>query len=756
MANERLPIKIVIPRSEDLYVPKSGGGESKVFGSVTAEVRDNLVQQLSSVESVFATAFNMDPEVPAVAKVVLKKDALAKSHRPEALLTDNTCPIIGIDQFGELLTRVTPAGLTKLKRRILQDQTKAGIANISTIENIVPYSIVSEATKELAQKVDGGLNKIKIRLFKHQNGAVDTAILRRFLEIIHELQMPEPEVLNYGKQLRIFRLTEVTREAVLRLASFVGTQNVSEFQSFRMVRHIAEEKEAAIGGLFAPPQVGLEYPVVGMIDSGTNPNDPILSRWRVGRYQYVLDGETDHRHGSFVSGLLAFPRQLNGHDDRYPGSQCKFVDIVALPRDDGASEGKISEDEAIEIIGESLRRFREPKVWNLSFGSDVPISDQRFSDFAIALDSLQDEHDVTFVLASGNYRDKPLRKWPPTQELKNGDRICSPADSVRAITVGSVAALSDHGCLVKSGEPSPFSRRGPGPSYIPKPEVGHFGGNCTATGKFDEVGIMSLDGNNNIVESIGTSFSAPLVANLLANIHHVAKHPMSRNLAKALLIHSAVLHSEHVEANELRYRGFGIPHDVEAILSCAPWAATLVFEGELWQIHDFEKRAFPIPKCFRTADNKVKGDFIMTLVYDPPLNPNYGAEYCRSNMEVSLGTYDADATGKKKHKGKIPVDLGDFQQKFEHYMIEHGFKWSPVKVYRKSMSGIGGDEWRLHIDLQHRADFQQESAQRFALILSMFDRTEQLPVYNDVVQAMQVQGWATSNLELRTDIRLSF
>ncbi|HEY9683238.1 MAG TPA: S8 family peptidase [Drouetiella sp.] len=754
MSNEQRPVKIIVHRDEDYYVPPhGGGGGKKVFCDVTPELRNNLSTQLASIESLFATAFDTSPDVPAVAKVVMKKEALAKSHRPDALLTDRTCPIIGVDQFGELLTQVTPAGLSKLKSRILRDKTKVGQANISAIENIVPYRIVSEVVESLVEKVEQGLKAVKVRLFKHQNKTMDLAILQRFLEIVRESNLPEPEVLNYGKHLRVFRLTEVTPDAVLRLASFVGTQKISEFQTFRMVRHIDVEREAAANGIFKPPSPDREYPVVGVIDSGTNPTDPILSPWRVGRFAYVLPSECDYRHGSFVSGLLAYPSQLNGNDTRIPKTQCKFIDIVALPGEHSSSGGKIREDEAIEMIGESLRLFPEPKVWNLSFGSNIPISEQTFSDFAIALDSLQDEHDVTFVLASGNA--KPLRRWPPTQELHGADRICSPADSVRALTVGSVASLGDANSLVRPGDPSPFSRRGPGPAYIPKPEVNHFGGNCSQNGKFDNVGVLSLDGSNHIVESIGTSFSAPLVSNLLANIHHAVKKPMSRNLAKGLLIHSAVLRSDHVEANELIYRGFGVPDDIESILNCPTWASTLVFEGELWQTHDFEKRSFPIPKCFRTDANKVKGEFLMTLVYDPPLNPDYGVEYCRSNMEISLGTYDVGADSKRKHQGKVPPETGDYKQNFESFMIEHGFKWSPVKVYRKSMSGITGDEWRLHVDLQNRADFNQEVGQNFALIISMFDKEKKLPVYNDVVTAMRIQGWETSNLEVRDQLRLS-
>jgi hypothetical protein len=65
-----------------------------------------------------------------------------------------------------------------------------------------------------------------------------------------------------------------------------------------------------------------------------------------------------------------------------------------------------------------------------------------FSDLGVALDRLRDEHGVTFIVAAGNCRQPAFRGWPP-DDLGEDDRVCAPADSVRAIVVGS-AAHRDH------------------------------------------------------------------------------------------------------------------------------------------------------------------------------------------------------------------------------------------------------------------------------------------------------------------------
>ncbi|MFN8655617.1 MAG: hypothetical protein U0105_04710 [Candidatus Obscuribacterales bacterium] len=88
-----MPIKVVIAQDSDYFVPESGGGSRTVFGEVTGELRQSLSDQVSTVERDFADSFKRFPDVPAVAKVKLKKEALAKSHRPHSLFSDRTCPI---------------------------------------------------------------------------------------------------------------------------------------------------------------------------------------------------------------------------------------------------------------------------------------------------------------------------------------------------------------------------------------------------------------------------------------------------------------------------------------------------------------------------------------------------------------------------------------------------------------------------------------------------------------------------------------
>jgi serine protease AprX len=106
----------------------------------------------------------------------------------------------------------------------------------------------------------------------------------------------------------------------------------------------------------------------------------------------------------------------------------RIVDVVAL------GKNGTTEDKLISTLEQALEAHPEVKVWNLSLGTEKGVADRAFSDLGVALDRLQDEYRVTFIIAAGNYRNPPFRGWPP-DDLGEADRVCAPADSVRAVVV---------------------------------------------------------------------------------------------------------------------------------------------------------------------------------------------------------------------------------------------------------------------------------------------------------------------------------
>jgi hypothetical protein len=748
----RLPIKVVVPVATDFQRPHAGGGSRKMFGRVTPQVRKDFLHEMQLVREHFFGGLERPSVLPVVAKVILKDKALAKSHRPSSLFSQNTCPIIGGRNFGEILVSVEQEGLDRLVHRLRDDNTATGMADISTIKRIEPFR-AEDAMKMTSQGEDAlkqnGRIDLKFRLFHHLRPELDEIIYRAFQELLRAMRL-DSEPLQYGEGQRVFRVRNAPHSAVSALANFVGTQSLSDFPLYRAVRAEAIPLREAQISDFPPPEAGEHYPVVGIVDSGVNPDDPLLTPWMVARETYVPEAYRDHHHGSFVAALVVNGKRLNHDDPRFPESRAKFVDVVAIP---GRGQS-IREDDLLTILEEVIPKHPNVRVWNLSLGTEShPCKDDFFSDFAAALDRIQEANNVRFVIAAGNYESPPFRGWP-AEDLGESDRVRPPADSVRAVTVGSVAHVDRPNSRVKAEEPSPFSRRGPGACFLPKPELVHYGGNCDSRGQYQQTGVLSINGTRHLAENVGTSFSTPLVSTLLANIYDSLGPDASHVLSKAILVHSALLKSERMRVQDLRYKGFGIPNDLIGSLTCDPHTATLIFEpGEVRPGLEFVKGGFPIPDCLRTEEGKVRGEFVITLVYDPPLDLAYGAEYCRRNLEVSLGTYNPNGA-KAEHRKKIPCEPRDISKLYEKHLVEHGFKWSPVKVYREEFPrGTEGQHWRVVVSAEDRKGPVNAKPTPVALVVTIRDTEKQLPVYDQVVARMAQSGWITQDLRVSERVR---
>ena len=290
--------------------------------------------------------------------------------------------------------------------------------------------------------------------------------------------------------------------------------------------------------------------------------------------------------------------------------------------------------------------------------------------------------------------------------------------------------------------------------YLPKPELSHIGGNCNKTGDCTQIGVLSIDGRGNVAEDFGTSFATPLVSTLFANIGHRIKGGASHLLSRALLVHSAAMQGSKIDPTLLRYQGFGTPQDIDAVLGCEPWQCTLLFELEIPSTVAYEKATFPMPASLYVAPDRVRANVLMTLVYDPDLDASFGSEYCRSNIAVSLGTYDIGTDGREHQIKRVPEDPKLVGKAFEKDLVEFGFKWSPVKVYRREMSkGIHGQRWRLDLSVEHRSGHVTTAAQKAALVITVSDPLKKAPVYNDMVVHMSRLGWSASDLQVRTRLR---
>lgn len=92
MSKKNLPIKIVLQKATDTQ-KNQGGGSTKFFGEVTKELQDEFVGKFEHILEFYEDVFKENEMVPAVGKITVKPEAIAKSHKPNDLCRN--CQIIG-------------------------------------------------------------------------------------------------------------------------------------------------------------------------------------------------------------------------------------------------------------------------------------------------------------------------------------------------------------------------------------------------------------------------------------------------------------------------------------------------------------------------------------------------------------------------------------------------------------------------------------------------------------------------------------
>jgi serine protease AprX len=758
MAEERLYIKIVMPR-QGVEKPKhGGGGKIENFHPVTPALRTKLITGLDSAERLLANLTSNRPVVPLKATLVAK--ALAKSHWHDALFDQRSCPVIGAGKPGEFFLKGSREGIQTLKKRIMHGQNKQMVKEISALKDLRPIlpedrlSGISPNKLFSAAQETHGRRALKVKLFDYSDPKTQDSEMAAFESRLQSKTLSFIRHAQYKRQ-DIYTVTCKTEGDVDFLSNQLSVRSVGLIPMFRTLREACLNSRPVPDSILTSETDPASFPIVGVVDSGVTPTVPDLEKWIYSRERFVAKAEENTYHGTFVAGLLVWGHVLNATHAEIGRHPCRILDIHVLPNSDPTygPVGSITESELLQDLEQTLVKYsNEVKVWNLSLGSDEVCELDRFSDFAVQLDNLQERFGVTFVIAAGNYQHPPLLSYPRDDASSRVGRITSPADSVLGITVGAISQHDHPTSGTRRGEPSPFSRNGPGPNHIIKPDLVHFGGNI---GKdfSHSLGVTSLDNGPKIAEDVGTSFATPLIARQLASVHHRITPMPSATLARAILTHNAVdiRTKQRVKDRDDHYLGFGTPLDIEHALECDPWKITLVFEEVLRPGYFLEWDNFPYPESLTSGD-KFRGEIWMTLAYHPTRNPNFGSEYCETHVNASFGTYD----GKEEFKGRVPVEHTNKGLLYESFQVQSLRKWASVRTYHHLIpTGVRAKRWRLYVELlsRHGVENTRASNQPFALLLTIADPEHKAPVYDEMIRSLRTR-FQTQNLALRTNVRV--
>lgn len=773
--DKHLPIRLFQKREIDTRETEGGGGKDpnwvltdERLSAHATKISDQFIQSFSD----YLSTDGLDFSAPLPVGVKLQKKAAAKSHRVsiEKVFSDenNKITSIGFSPRGELLFALnTKEHIKHVSKKFEKpDDNKKGISAISKVQKYKPV-------------IEDGLDlngKLKIKLIPYENITARKYLQNSFTSLCstHGVNVKK---CNYSSNTEIYKVSNVTPDSFGDISEFDGILSIESMPNYEYgPEWVAETKIVDI----KVPEQGKEYPKVGILDSGISKIDH-LEPWIFGEMSQYADDLLDKSHGTFVAGVLLYGDELE--DKQLSGcGECRIFDgAVIIDKE----LGMIDEDELVDNIREIVNKYKdEIKIWSLSIGSKKEASIQIFSDFGIALDDIQDTNKILIVKSAGNCRNFVSGQSP--------GRIAQSADSIRSLVVGSIAHFKSQTDISQINHVSPFSRIGPGPQYIIKPELVQYGGNSglSAEGTRIDSGVLSFSTDGKIICKCGTSFSTPRITSLMANIDHKLMGGFNDLLIKTLSIHSAKYPQEVNEpiSEKLLKYGFGLPPSIDNILHNSPNEITLILQDDLPKGHFIEILNFPFPDTVVDKKGRYNAEIIVTLVNQQLLDASQGNEYCQSDLEVAFGTYDKTIP-RDMNKATIKNPIGRFNSLnilkdnlysikksaitgsiFEPILIQNG-KYHPIKKFHCDLSRMtetnkkthmtAPKKWYLKLSGVYRYKAERISeqidvdlSQKFCLAITIKDRSGQHEVYNHVAQLLDQNNFVHQRIELRPEVHV--
>ena len=799
-----LPIKFFEKRvGDERNTEGMGGGDDPKFylrDDALAERAAMLTRDVSVINDSFKKYETEEHVMPMVMATTISGDALAKSHRgaiSNLLNSDNNENVIGVDTTMEdyvvkskkkkdadmlapeiesretlrILSVVTTSTLIDNINRALS-QKESNVAAISAITEMEKFEpMVAEYNPEN--------HAYRVKLHDYHSKKENMKAQASFEEHCNEADIRIEHKTRYSKDMQLYRISLDSVEAMERIQ---GLDMIYSIEEAVPVRPDDESMDTLPSVSPKKPEEDKDYPVVGVLDSGIEHN-PFYEDW------ILPDGEVFYpahlqskEHGSMVAGILEYSDELNG-TDYFATDGVMMLEAVVAP---DFKKANVYMEDILDDARSTIEKHKDIKIWTMSLGTGTECAKGSFSVFGSILDEIEDENDVLIIKSAGN-TDAFLYGYP-------NERIAQSADSVRSLVVGSIARKKDKGDLADPGLVSPFSRIGPGPQSIIKPDLVAYGGNAgiDTSGKLVPNGEFTIDSAGSISKIIGTSFSTPWVARVASELVYLLDEDFDPLLIKALMIHNADYPAGQSMSMSDKYNtmGFGMPKGAREILYNSENEITLILRDTLRKGEFIEVLDFPFPDSLIGSDGFYHGHVTVTAVCDSILRNSDGPEYCQSNLEIIFGTMDRikpraiekrnirnpygpegtfnilSGTGYSQKYGKHPSD-DEFAN--ERLLIRYGKKYHPIKKYAVNLDDLtegnrknvsADKKWYMKLQGFYRDATEQEFMsngeileQRFCLMITISDPTGNAKVYTDVTQQLEDKGFNYSNVELKNEIR---
>lgn len=674
------------------------------------EAKSKICSNLSDIEQkiIDGSEVFMDEKVLCVR---LEPKFEAKSYMPTSIAVSEDMKFIG----GRKYKYVTPDGEEKYAKLYFLKTKNEGIVKLKNILETGQKDHVDTWRKQIQsintidllngnEKVQGFADdweKGNVEIVLHPMGKDnEKKVINEFCSM-SGLALDEIIIRSYSEGI-IFISAMCDKKTIEQVKMFNPLRSIHpmgeiELDPFRMVMPASEGP--------IPPKRKLKSNIkVGVFDGGVNEDVPLLAGYVNNNHEVSTMPTTKSlRHGTGVCGALLYGHMGGKTPQDEMENPAVFIESFrVLPEDRtiyaNETEKILGMYATIDTIERVVRKRKDIKLFNLSFGPAGPILDDEISRFTYVLDLLtydveEGEVNPLFCIAVGNDGNKG--------ELL--DRIQSPSDMVNGLAVGSYS----YNMLDEKIRAS-YSCKGPGREGAKiKPDIVEFGGS-------QERPFISVGLNDNTLEMFaGTSFATPVgtgkVGKLMAESEEIVPH-----MGRTLLIHNAHTDKKEIRDNEIGY-GFS-DISTEDMLNCEANKVTILYQGEL---ESSNTAKLPI---FAPFINYATGNVNITWTITTIVNPDNSDVDAYTNNCIEDTFYPNSAiynfTKEKCKTKKLDITKSENASIIEE-LLNQGYKQSTMPVSAPAKKGNSETELRSK-DLKWDTVIKKNKSMRASSLLNPF------------------------------------
>lgn len=609
-------LQIKMPFQHEPNPNRPGPRNFRANHKTTSNKIDTLIKQLNKVKTFFLSENRF---VKNILVDVYYDDIIAKSSRIKELLKDkNECndSIVGARFY------VNDSGKENhvITHYVSRDAIEEAITKLEEAKNFIDNCLDGEANLDnFRSDIIVDYSKSKLPKTRLRDLIIDCSV-------INQIDVPNGfETLEEDYSIVTFYQTELSLSDLFYELNITTYYRVAGKNTISASKETVKELMAKVPYLISMvasdlskitsgevlekkerfslpiPKPGNE-PTIGVIDTLFD-KTVYFSEW-VDYRETLTDTERlsvkkDHfEHGTAISSLIVDGPALNPWLD----DGCGRFKV----RHFGVCPGRIVPTLLIEKIKKIINDNPDIHVWNLSLGTDEQVSKNFISFDGAALDEIQKEKNVIFIVSGTNDERK---------EKKGILRVGSPADSLNSIVVNSVK---------RNGSPVSYARNGKILSFFNKPDVSYYGGD------FDErINVVTNKGSDRL---FGTSLAAPWISRKVCYLIDILGFP--KEVAKAIIVDSAA-GWEYKQQNYKNQNiiGYGIvPIKINTIVGSDNSEIKFTIYGTA-NSYKTSNYAIPVPKDVDKSFYIARA----TLCYFPDCNRLQGVDYTQRELSLSFG-----------------------------------------------------------------------------------------------------------------------